>query len=155
MGLFSFLQKKQPEFFSEEEKELIVAAIKSAEQRTSGEVRVYVESKCEYMDALDRALELFHGLKMHETADRNAVLVYVALKDHQLAIYGDEGIHNKVGTAFWNEELKHMLAEFNKEHYAEGIATVVREIGEVLVQHFPYNRTTDKNELSDDIVFGN
>ena len=154
MGIFSFLQKKPVEFFSDNEKELIVAAVKAAEQRTSGEVRVYVESRCQYVDALDRAVEIFHGLKMHETADRNAVLVYVAMKDHQLAIFGDEGIHQKAGTAFWNEELSHMLREFNKENYAEGIACVVREIGEVLVQHFPYNKETDKNELSDDIVFG-
>lgn len=154
MGIFSFLQKKPPEFFSDNEKELIVAAIKSAEQRTSGEVRVYIESRCRFMDALDRAIELFHGLKMNETADRNAVLVYVAMKDHQLAIYGDEGIHQKVGTAFWNNELQQMLKEFNKENYAEGIACVVREIGEVLVQHFPYDKQTDRNELPDDIVFG-
>ena len=154
VGIFSFFQKKPVEFFSEQENELIVSAIKAAEQRTSGEVRVYVESRCRFMDALDRAVELFHQLNMHETADRNAVLVYVALKDHQLSIYGDEGIHQKVGSAFWNEELMKMLKEFNKEHYAEGIATVVREIGEVLVQHFPYDRSTDKNELPDDIVFG-
>jgi uncharacterized membrane protein len=154
VGIFSFLQKKPVEFFSEKENKLIVAAIRSAEQRTSGEVRVYVESKCRFMDALDRAVELFHDLKMHETADRNAVLVYVAMKDHQLAIYGDEGIHRKVGSEFWNEELRHMLKEFNKENYAEGIACVVREIGEVLVQHFPYDKKTDKNELPDDIVFG-
>jgi uncharacterized membrane protein len=152
--MLNFLKKKEPEFFSEEEKSLIVSAIKAAELRTSGEVRVFVEGKCEYVDALDRAIDLFGSLKMYETADRNAVLVYVAMKDHQLAIFGDEGIHQKVGTAFWNEELKHMLAEFNKENYAAGIATVVKEIGEVLVQHFPFNKDTDKNELSDDIVFG-
>jgi uncharacterized membrane protein len=149
-----FFKKKKPEFFSEKENELIVAAIKAAEQRTSGEVRVYVESRCRFMDALDRAVEVFHNLKMQETADRNAVLVYVAMKDHQLAIYGDEGIHNKVGTEFWNNELRRMLQAFNKENYAEGIAGVVRSTGEVLVQHFPYNRQTDKNELPDDIVFG-
>lgn len=149
-GLF----RKNKEFFSEQDQQLILDAIRSAEKRTSGEVRVYVESRCEYMDALDRAVEVFHQLGMHQTAERNGVLVYVAMKDHQLAIYGDEGIHSKVGTAFWNEELKHMLAEFNKEHYAQGIAQVVREIEEVLVQHFPYQHGTDKNELPDDIVFG-
>lgn len=152
--MLNFLKKKESEFFSEEEKNLIVSAIKSAELRTSGEVRVYVESKCEYVDALDRAIELFGSLKMYETAERNAVLVYVALKDRQLAIFGDEGIHSKVGTAFWNDEVKQMLSEFNKDHYAFGISKVVADIGEVLVKYFPYNKDSDKNELSDDIVFG-
>jgi uncharacterized membrane protein len=154
VGILNFLKKKPVEFFSATGNELIVSAIKSAEQRTSGEVRVYVESRCRFMDALDRAVEIFHSLKMNETADRNAVLVYVAMKDQQLAIFGDEGIHRKVGTEFWNKELAQMLKAFNKENYAEGIACVVREIGEVLVQHFPYDRQTDKNELPDDIVFG-
>jgi uncharacterized membrane protein len=152
--MLNFLKKKQPEFFSIEEKELIVAAIRAAEQRTSGEVRMYFESHCRFVDALDRAVEIFQALKMHETAERNAVLVYVALKDKQLAVFGDEGIHRKVGTEFWNKEVRHMLQEFNANHYAEGIARVLREIGEVLVHHFPYNKDTDKNELPDDIVFG-
>lgn len=152
--MLNFFQKKEPEFFSEEEKNLIISAIQNAEKRTSGEVRVFVESKCEYVDALDRAVELFGSLKMYETADRNAVLVYVALKDRQLAVFGDEGIHQKVGTQFWNKEVNEMLQEFNKDHYASGIAKVVADVGEVLLHHFPYNKDTDKNELSDDIVFG-
>lgn len=154
MGIFSIFKKKQPEFFSPEEKELIVAAIQAAEQRTSGEVRVYVETHCRFVDPLDRALEIFHGLKMNETKDRNAVLVYVAMKDRQLAIYGDEGIHQKVGSEFWKEEVRKMVQDFHTKGYAEGIAHIVTEIGKALITHFPYNRSTDKNELSDDIVFG-
>src|ERR1700754_2408203 len=136
------------------EQKQIVAAIQAAEQRTSGEIRVFVESRCRFVDPLDRATEIFAGLKMQETAARNAVLVYVALKDRQLAILGDKGIHEKVGTAFWNENVKLILAHFNKANYSEGIARVVTKIGEALYQHFPYDKGTDKNELPDDIVFG-
>ena len=46
-----------------------------------------------------------------------------------------------------------MLSHFNKEDYAQGIA-VVKEIGESLTDHFPYDGLTDKNELPDEIVFG-
>jgi len=80
----------------------IVAAIGQAERQTSGEIRVFVESRCRFVNPLDRAAEVFTGLKMDQTAQRNAVLVYVALKDRQLALYGDKGIHEKVGDAFWN-----------------------------------------------------
>jgi len=47
-----------------------------------------------------------------------------------------------------------MLQHFNKANYADGIATVVKEIGDALHTHFPYDEHTDKNELPDDIVFG-
>ena len=153
MSLFSFFNKKK-EFFSEEEQFQIVEAVRKAEQRTSGEVRVFIESRCSYMDAIDRAKEIFSELKMNETDDRNAVLVYIALKDKQLAIFGDEGIHSKLGTDYWSAEVKKMIDKFNKENYAEGIKEVVTDIGEALTQLFPYNNDTDKNELPDNIVFG-
>ena len=151
--MFSIFQKRK-EFFTPGEKQRIVEAIKNAELRTSGEVRVFVESRCSYVNALDRAVEIFQSLKMYETAERNAVLVYVALKDRQLAVFGDEGIHQKVGNEYWNRVVAEMLGKFNREDYAEGISVCVKEIGEALITYFPYNNATDKNELPDDIVFG-
>ena len=152
--MFNFFQKKAIDLFSDEEKKIIVTAIQSAELKTSGEVRVYIESKCSFVNPLDRAIELFQQLNMQNTAQRNAVLVYVAMKDRQLAVYGDEGIHQKVGDAFWNSAVKEMLQHFNSKNYSQGIATIVSQIGEALQQHFPYDAKTDINELPDDIVFG-
>ena len=129
-------------------------AIRHAEQQTSGEIRVYVESRCRFVDPLDRAAEIFWVLKMEQTKERNSVLIYVAVKDRQLAVLGDKGIHEKVGEAFWNEEVSKMLLHMTKETYAEAIIRIVGNIGEALRYHFPYNEATDKNELSDDIVFG-
>jgi uncharacterized membrane protein len=152
MGIFSFFSKKQ-DWFTPQEHESIVNAIRAAEKRTSGEVRVFVESRCSYVDAVDRAAEVFFGLKMDKTEDRNGVVLYIAMKDHQLAVYGDKGIHEKVGTEFWNTEVMKMLSSFKKESYAEGIIQIVKEIGDALVTHFPYENE-DRNELPDDIVFG-
>jgi uncharacterized membrane protein len=151
--VLGFLRKKK-DFFTEAEKKAIVEAISNAERRTSGEVRVFVESRCRYVDAIDRAAEIFFQLKMEKTDDRNAVLVYVAIKDRQLAVFGDEGIHKKVGDEYWNSEVKKMISIFNKENYAEGICQCVKDIGEALFHHFPYDKDTDKNELPDDIIFG-
>ena len=142
------------DLFNEAEKQQIVAAIGAAEKRTSGEIRVFVESRCRFMDPLDRAVEVFSGLNMERTTARNGVLVYVALKDRQLALLGDKGIHEKVGNEFWNKEVQVILSHFNKANYAEGIAQVVTEIGEALCHHFPYDKSNDMNELPDDIVFG-
>jgi len=150
--MLSLFRKK--DFFNTEEKQQITDAIRRAEKMTSGEVRVFVESKCSYMDAIDRAAELFFQLQMQKTDARNAVLVYVAMKDRQLAIFGDEGIHLKVGDEYWNAEIKKMITNFNKENYAAGISEVVHDVGEALTKYFPYNNDTDKNELPDDIVFG-
>ena len=152
MRLFPWQKPKS--FFTVEETQALLEAIRYAERRTSGEVRVFVERHCRYVDPLDRAVEIFKQLGMDQTKDRNAVLVYVATKDHQLAIFGDEGIHKKVGNEYWNVELQEMITEFNRKNYGEGIKKVITDIGEALCTHFPYNSGTDKNELPDDIVFG-
>ena len=145
---------RRKEFFSDAEKQQIVAAIQAAEKQTSGEIRVYVESRCKYVDPRDRAAEVFAVLKMDKTVARNGVLLYVALKDRQLAVLGDQGIHEKVGNEFWQKEVRQILSDFNKANYAEGIAKVVGDIGEALRTHFPYDKDGDINELPDDIVFG-
>ncbi|MBK8952249.1 MAG: TPM domain-containing protein [Chitinophagaceae bacterium] len=151
--MFSIFRHKK-QFFTEEDTRLIVKAIRHAEQRTSGEVRVFVESKCSWVDAIDRAAEIFFGLQMDKTENRNATLVYVAIKDRQLAVFGDEGIHKKVGTEYWNKIVSEMLLSFNQHDYAKGIADCVIQIGDALTTHFPFDRDTDKNELPDEIVFG-
>ena len=153
--MLHWFKNKAEDFFSIKDKQIIVAAIKKAETMTSGEVRVFIESKCSYVQAIDRAIELFDKLDMHKTEDRNGVLVYVALKHRQLAIYADEGIYQKVGTNYWKNQLHNMIQHFRKDDYAQGIANVVLEIGEALKQHFPYDDRGDVNELNDDIVFGN
>jgi uncharacterized membrane protein len=147
-----FISRKP--LLNQAEQQQIVAAIRSAELLTSGEIRVFIERRCRYVDPLDRATEVFASLKMEQTAARNGVLVYVALRDRQLAIFGDRGIHEKVGQAFWTEQVRTILSHFNRSDYAGGIADVVTGIGEALRRHFPYDRENDENELPDDIVFG-
>ena len=136
------------------DKQLLVEAIQLAEQNTSGEIRVYVESKTGKGDALSRATELFFKHKMNETKDRNGVLVYVAVKDKKLAIYADQGIYERVGIEFWYSQVQEMTAHFKSMNYVNGIATVIKEIGQALYSHFPYDRATDTNELSDEIMIG-
>ena len=152
MGIFSFFKKR--EFFSSADKAQIVEAIRVAEKETSGEIRIYVESKNAYVDAIDRAAEIFFKLKMQETDHRNAVLLYIAIDHHELALFADEGIYQKAGAEYWNAAVKNMLAQFTKDNISNGIEQCIKQIGETLKEKFPYIPTEDKNELPDEIVFG-
>ncbi len=149
-----FPWQKKREFFTAEETQQLVAAIQKAEQRTSGEVRLFIESKCRFMDAVDRAKEIFIQLSMDKTDLRNATLIYIAIDDKQAAVIGDEGIHQKVGQDYWKVEVSKMLQQFRAEKLADGICIAITDLGEALQHHFPYNSDTDKNELPDDIIFG-
>lgn len=152
MALLSLFSAKP--LLSQSDQALVVEAIRASEKQTSGEIRVYVESRCKFVDPLDRAAAVFYSLKMDATELHNAVLVYVAVKDRQLALFADEGIYQKAGAPFWQNAVSTMLKDFNRNDYGQGIATVVRDIGNTLHAYFPYDAATDKNELPDDIVFG-
>jgi uncharacterized membrane protein len=145
---------KLKSLFSVNESTRIVDAIRNAEQQTSGEVRVFIESRCRFVDPLDRAAEIFWSLKMDQTVYRNAVLLYVAVKDHQFAIFADAGIHQKLGDDFWQKEVNLMSRHFRENHYLDAILLVINELGQALHSHFPYDPNADKNELPDDLVFG-
>jgi uncharacterized membrane protein len=152
VSLFPFSKKK--EFFTVEQRQLMVDAIQKAEKNTSGEVRIFIESKCKFVDPVDRAKEIFFSLKMENTKDRNAVLLYLALDDHQLALFADEGIYQRLGKQYWNDEVKKIISAFTKDDYTGGICLIVEDIGEALQAEFPY-ASSDKNELPDEIIFGN
>ncbi len=148
------LSFKKKSFLSAEDNKRIVEAIKSCEQLTSGEIRIYMESKNPLVSTLERATEIFTNLQMHTTKQRNAVLLYIAVKDREVALFGDEGIHQQVGTDFWNNQIAQMISHFKENNLTDGIVKCIAEVGSVLVEKFPYNSSEDKNELSDDIIFG-
>ena len=139
--------------FTKEQKEAMVAAIQKAEKDTSGEIRVHIENRSK-IEVLDRAADVFAELKMHKTALRNGVLIYVALLDHKLAILGDAGINSKVPTGFWDSIKTNMVEKFKQGAITEGMCEAVITAGEQLKAYFPYQEN-DVNELPDDISFSN
>ncbi len=138
--------------FTDQEKETIVKAVKTAELNTSGEMRVHVERTCPE-DIMDRAAFIFEKLKMHQTELRNGVLFYLSVDDHQMAVLGDAGINAKVPKGFWDEIKETMLAFFKQGDVAGGLVKGILMAGEQLKAFFPY-QSDDVNELSDEISFG-
>ncbi len=124
----------------------IVEAITRAECKTSGEIRVHVKSKCG-PEPMKQAQKVFSRLGMHQTKDRNGVLIFVAWKSRQFAIIGDKGIDQQVGDLFWNQTRDAMSHHFSKNDFAGGIVAGIQSVGEKLKAYFPA-QVDDKNELS-------
>jgi uncharacterized membrane protein len=139
--------------FSEADKERIVGTIQLAERKTSGEIQVHIENHCGD-NVLDRAAEVFETLKMHKTRERNAVLFYLAVEDHQFAILGDSGINQVVPENFWEKIKEQMLLDFKQSRFTEGLCKGIEICGMQLKSHFPYDDKGDTNELPDEISFG-
>lgn len=145
-----FLNKS---FFNDAEKQAIVKAIADAELMTSGEIRVHIEPRCKNENVLDRAVEVFHQLKMDATAQHNGVLIYLAYKDHRFAILGDKGINAVVPADFWDATKEVMQEHFARKEFFQGIVFAIKEAGFHLQHYFPLLEN-DKNELPNEISEG-
>lgn len=139
--------------FTKEESDQIVASIEKAELNSSAEVRVHIETRCKG-DVIKRASQVFTSLRMHKTAQRNGVLIYIAVEDHKLAIIGDKGINDVVEDGFWNTVYQSMKILFKENKMIDGISTACEMVGEKLKIFFPYTQD-DENELPNTISFGN
>jgi uncharacterized membrane protein len=140
---------KLEDFLSEEDEREIVNAIRIAESKTSGEIRVHIESSCK--DNFEsHVLEVFHQLKMDNTKLQNGVLIYIAINNKAFAIYGDKGINAVVANNFWDSTKETMQNHFKKGEYKEGIIEGVLSAGKELTQYFPWDHL-DTNELSNEI----
>jgi uncharacterized membrane protein len=139
-------------FFTEQDQQAIKEAIVQAERNTSGEIRVHIENSFKG-DVLDQAAFIFKQLKMHETEQRNGVLIYLSIKDRKFAIIGDAGINARVPEGFWDRIKEIMTGHFRNGKFTEGLVEGINLAGEKLVEFFPYLKN-DTNELSDDISFG-
>ena len=142
---------KASTFFTKEQQAQILAAVKEAENETSGEIRVHIETSCNE-DVLDRAAWVFKKLGMHKTAERNGVLFYLAVSDRKFAVIGDAGINSKVPDGFWDDVKELLLKRFREGKFTEGLSEGIILAGEHLKKHFPH-RKDDVNELPDEISF--
>ncbi|MFU2047992.1 TPM domain-containing protein [Avibacterium gallinarum] len=135
------------------DKKQIEAAIVRLEQQTSAELRVYIERHIPKSSnsLLEQALSVFQKLEMTATEARNGVLIYIAYKDHQCAIIGDEGIHQYVGENFWQAQCTEMTNHFSQKVYTEGVANIIDNIAQVLAQYFPI-QPNDRNELDNEVI---
>ncbi len=144
---------KIEKFLTKDDEEEIVEAIRKAEKTTSGEIRVHIEKTHGDKDIFDRAMQVFHLLKMNNTKQENGVLIYVAVEDRNFVIYGDKGINDVVPNDFWESTKDVIVSHFKNENYKQGLIDGILKAGEQLQKHFPWDED-DINELPNTISKG-
>jgi len=140
------------EFFWRLDDERIVAAIRRAEQMTSGEIRVYV-SESEVDDPVSAAQKQFEQMGMTATRQRNGVLIFIAPRSHKFAIIGDTGVHARCGESFWNDIAVEMRRHLVDDRPTDALVHAITKAGALLKEHFP-RQPDDVNELPDAVERG-
>ena len=148
--------------FTPEQQQQIMEAIRQAEFATSGEIRVHIEAHCRSgeprsgesveADPIQRAIQVFGHLGMHQTQEQNGVLFYLATEDRKFAVIGDKAINERVPAGFWDSTKDLLRRHFANNQVTEGLCRGIEEAGLQLKQFFP-RADDDINELPDDISF--
>ena len=145
-------ERTHEDFFTAEEESKIVAAISAAERVTSGQIRLHIEDRCEG-PLLERAAYIFRSIGMEDTEERNGVILYFAVIDHEVAIYGDTGVDRVVPDHFWEDVLSELLEDFKRHNFLHGTVAAIEKVGNILKEFFPWHEGV-RNEQPDEISFG-
>ena len=139
------------DFLTGPEVSAINTAINAAEQSSSAEIKLVLARHC-WGDLKAKAHKVFSELGLDRTEQRNCVLVMLVVTNREFLIYGDQGMHEKVGQDFWDDIRDVMLDAFAQGEFGEGLSAAIRRIGEKLALYFPFQRD-DADEISNDIIY--
>jgi uncharacterized membrane protein len=142
-------------FLSKQDLDDVVEAIKAAEQRTSGEIRIAIRQKRSKKEkgftVEQMARQEFVHLGMAKTEERTGILIFLLLESREFHILADEHINDKVAPRTWDAVAEAMAARFSKKEFLQGMLDAVRTVGDHLASHFPA-KPGDKNELSNEVA---
>ena len=138
-------------FLTDQQMASLVEAIQTAEDHSTGEIRIHIDSNTEGNNA-KIAFEVFRILCKDQTVEKNAVLFHVNFEQKYLTIIGDEGIHAKVNQTFWDQMHDQITTQFSKGNFHDGLKNAVLETGLELKKYFPI-KGVNPNELSNEITF--
>ena len=141
------------EFLSKLEHDAIIHAIRDAESKTSGEIRVFIQRGKLNVDPLIAAQKRFRRLGLHKNDQHNDVLIFVAPRAHKFAIVGDEAIHQKCGDELWQRLVDKMREHFRNEKFSHALVDAIHEIGEALAAYFPRG-SASAGRAPDEVIEG-
>ncbi len=138
---------KVKHFLSAIEHTRVHAAIKAAEEGTSGDVVVFITHK-RVDDPLAAALHEFHKLRLETASRKDSFLLFLVPKSQKFAVVGGTALHDKVGQAWWDHLSALLTRHFKEGRYTDGLVAAIEDAGHKLKAHFPAT-TTDRTGQTD------
>lgn len=87
--------------------------------------------------AHEAAVRSFEELKLHQTRERTAVLIHVAVADRHVEVIADEGVHESVAPESWREAVADITSAAKDDRLVEGVVAAVRRCGQALAEVLP------------------
>jgi uncharacterized membrane protein len=128
----------------------VATAILAAEERTSGEIRVFI-SRQSPANPEREARRQFGILEMTRTPLRNGVLLYFAPANRAFAVADDESLAFRIGTALTETVRAAMEPAWTEGRFHEAVLAAVDAVGVELSRHFPRSRI-DRDDLPNHVL---
>lgn len=138
------------DFLTSEQEQEVVQAIRAAEARTSGEIRVVITSRW-ILRPERRAWQLFERLGMTRTRNRNGTLIVLFTRRRRFVVLGDSGLNGIVGPGYWDDIAKKMSIPLHEGRRVDALTAAIRLIGETMAGHWP-PEAMNPDELSNALV---
>ncbi len=98
-----------------------------------------------------RAVTIFKAAAERRTVGRTGILIYLSIGERRAEIVADEAITKVTTPETWGEAMASLLADVSEGRPADGICAAIRDIGEVLAEHFPKS-AGNPNEIPDKLI---
>ncbi|MEN8245110.1 MAG: hypothetical protein ABFS43_09435 [Thermodesulfobacteriota bacterium] len=113
--------------------------------------RVFISDREIDEEVQEAALISFFKEELYRTRDETGILVFVSVFEHRVWVLADRGINAKVDQGQWDGIVAHVVAGIKSGQQADAICEAVKEMGGILVEHFPV-REDDVDELDNLII---
>jgi putative membrane protein len=104
-----------------------------------------------HMRAARLAREQFLAQRLHRTAERSGVLIFVSVAERYVEILADEGINDRVAPDEWDSIVAGFVIDVKRGRIGDGFVSAVAACGALLSRHFP-KPPGNPNELPDRLV---
>lgn len=98
-----------------------------------------------------RAAEAFLSEKVYRTEEKVGILIFVSQLEHRVLVVGDEGINAKVAQQDWEHVVTEVVAGIRSGATAQGLIRSIALCKELLLKNGFVRKSTDINELGDDL----
>jgi putative membrane protein len=112
-----------------------------------------VPQRARHDRAHSTAMRQFWAQRLHKTAARTGVLIFVSLAERYAEIVADAGINEKVTPEVWEKAVADLTAAIKAGRIGDGFVAAIAQCGAVLAEHFPLPPgSTNANELPDKLI---
>lgn len=90
----------------------------------------------------ERALSLFGKHRVWDTEHNNGIMLYLLMQPHAIEIVADRALNRCVTAEQWQTITATLAQSLRQEQYEAGIQQALQSITKLLVQHFPEDGST-------------